>query len=332
MSDVVHTKGPFIDLHAHLDGSITADIARKLADMQNIDIPWDDTQLVDMLSVPESCESLNDFLKCFEFPLTLLQTKRGISEAVYLVLESMEKTGTVYAEIRFAPALHTREGLTQEEVIEAALEGLNRAHIFSNLILCCMRGQGNEDDNRLTVELARKFLVRNRGVVAVDLAGAEALYPTDSYRQLFAMVKEYGIPFTIHAGEAAGPESVKAAIEMGTVRIGHGVRAVYDNNILNLIKEKGIVLEMCPTSNRQTRAVEDMSKYPLVKYLDMGIKVTINTDDCAIERTDISREFEYIRSAYGITRQQEDTLYYNAVDGAFTDEETKNKLRKLILQ
>ena len=110
------------------------------------------------------------------------------------------------------------------------------------------------------------------------------------------------------------------------------MRAVYDNNILNLIKEKGIVLEMCPTSNRQTRAVEDMSKYPLVKYLDMGIKVTVNTDDCAIERTDISREFEYIRSACGITRQQEDTLYYNAVDGAFTDEETKNKLRKLILQ
>ena len=140
--------------------------------------------------------------------------------------------------------------MSQEEAIKAALEGLKRTSLKANLILCCMRGNGNDEANYETVELTKKYLVEDGGVTALDLAGAEALYPTSNYSNLFKRAREYGIPFTIHAGEADGAESVKYAIEFGAKRIGHGVRINEDKIVQDLVKKKGIFLEMCPTSNR----------------------------------------------------------------------------------
>ena len=152
----------YIELHLHLDGAITIDIAKKLADLQEIILPAaDDRELLKLLSVPEECENLNDFLKCFALPLTLLQTKEGIREAVYLVMEEQKKQGVVYAEIRFAPQLHCEKGLTQEDAVLAAVEGLKKSAVMGNLILCCMRGGDNDRENRETVELAKKYLVKN---------------------------------------------------------------------------------------------------------------------------------------------------------------------------
>lgn len=319
----------YIDLHAHLDGSITVDIAKKLAELQNISLPSkNDNELLNLLSVPESCENLNDFLKCFDLPLTLLQTKEGLTEAVYLVLENMKSDGVVYAEIRFAPQLHTKKGLSQEEAVLAAVEGLKKSSIPTNLILCCMRGEGNEKENDITIELAKKYLVKDGGVVAVDLAGAEALFPNGKYTELFKKANEYKIPITIHAGEALGEESVISAIQMGAVRIGHGVRS--GEKALKAILEKGIFLEMCPTSNRQTKAVENMDSYPLLKFLDLGVKATVNTDDMAIEGTTLSKEFKYLEEKFGLTPKQEKILLSNAVDAAFTNDEEKEKLRKTL--
>lgn len=141
--------------------------------------------------------------------------------------------------------------------------------------------------------------------MAIDIAGAEALYPTSKYKDLFAKAKEYGVPFTIHAGEADGPESVKNAIEFGTKRIGHGVRSYEDPNVVELIKREGVTLEMCPTSNRQTHAIEDMSKYPFMDYLNQGVKVTLNTDDMGIERTTLANEFRYMEEKFGLNYEQE---------------------------
>ncbi len=319
----------YIDLHAHLDGSITVDIAKKLAELQNISLPTkNDKELLSLLSVPESCESLNDFLKCFDLPLTLLQTKEGLTEAVYLVLENMKNDGVIYDEIRFAPQLHTSKGLTQEEAVLAAVEGLKKSSIPSNLILCCMRGEGNEKENNITVELAKKYLVKDGGVVAVDLAGAEALFPNEKYIELFKKANEYKIPITIHAGEALGEESVISAIQMGAVRIGHGIRS--GEKALKAVLEKGIFLEMCPTSNRQTKAVENMENYPLLKFLDMGVKATVNTDDMAIEGTTLSKEFKYLEEKFGLTPKQEKILLSNSVAAAFTNDEVKEKLRKTL--
>lgn len=316
-----------IDLHCHLDGAITPDIAKKLGALQNIELPAkDDDELLKKLSVPEDCESLNDFLQCFGLPLRLLQTKEGIAEAVRLVQEKAKSEGIIYLEIRFAPQLHQINGLTQKEVIEAALEGLKQSDLHTNLILCLMRSDHNQDENLETVELAKKYLVKDEGVVAVDLAGAEALFKTADFKKEFELARSYGIPFTIHAGEADGAESVKTAIEFGAKRIGHGVRIYEDPELVEYIAKNEIPLEVCPNSNRQTKAVSDMTKYPLKDFISKGIKVTINTDDPAICRTNLKKEFSYIEKMYGITSDQKKQLLLNAADAAFCSDEYKIEL------
>lgn len=321
-----------IDLHCHLDGAITVLAAKKLAEIQNIRLPFEnDEELESLLSVPESCESLTEFLKCFALPLTLLQTKEGITEAVKLILDEKAEEGMKYIELRFAPQLHCERGLSQEDAVLAALEGLKGSKVHCNLILCCMRGEKLTEKNLETVRLAKKYLVEDGGVVALDLAGAEALFKTENFALEFGEAKKLGVPFTIHAGEADGWQSVKTALDFGAVRIGHGVRAWQNEELLKYIEENDIVLEMCPNSNRQTKAVEDMSVYPLRKFLEMGIKVTVNTDDPAICRTTLQKEFEFLRKNYGLTKAEEKKLLLNAIDAAFTTEENKEKLRNLIV-
>ena len=318
----------YIDLHIHLDGAITLDIAKKLAKIQNITLPTNnDTELEKLLSVPDDCKSLDEFLKCFDFPSSLMQTKEGLSESVRLVADNIQSQGVIYAEFRYAPQNHKLKGMTQEESIQAALDGLKKTSLKANLILCFMRGDGNEAENEETLELAKKYLTKDGGVVGLDLAGAEGLYPTSKYKDLFGKAKEYGIPFTIHAGEAAGADSVKDALDFGAVRIAHGGRSGEDKDIINTLKNKGIAVEMSPTCSRLTHAVEDMTKYPFMEYLHNGIKVTLGTEDMGIERTTIAKEFEYMEKNYGLTYEEKKTLLLNSVDAAFTTDEVKKDLR-----
>ncbi len=321
----------YIDLHLHLDGAITVDIAKKLADLQGIKLPADnDSELEKLLFVPDDCQSLNDFLKCFDLPLSLMQTPKGLRESVRLVLDNIKSHGVIYAEIRFAPQLHTSKGMTQEDAIKAALEGLRESSLKANLILCLMRRDNNDSENFETVELARKYLVKDGGVVALDLAGAEAIFPTKNYAKFFELAKKYNIPFTIHAGEADGAQSVRDAINFGAVRIGHGIRAQESPDVVALIKEKGIFLEISPTSSRLTHAVENMKDYPFMKFLREGLRVTLNTDDMGIENTTLPDEYEYMRENFGLTPEDERIILNNAIDGAFTTEEVKKFLRDTI--
>lgn len=329
-SDLCPFADRYIDLHLHLDGAITPEIARRLADLQNIPLPADDAELEKLLTVSQDCEDLNEFLSRFELPISLLQTPEAISEAVRLVAESIAAKGVIYGEFRFAPQSHTRNGFTQEDAVKAALDGLKKTDLKANLIICCMRGRGNERQNLETVELAKKYLVEDGGVTAVDLAGAEALFPTADYSGIFTRVRGYGIPFTIHAGEADGPESVRAAVSFGAQRIGHGVRIYKDPETIRLVKEAGVTLEMCPTSNRQTHAIPDMSEYPFMDLLREGVKVTLNTDDPGIEGINLADEYRYMEREFQLTGEQEQIILANAVDAAFTSEGSKVRLRKLL--
>ena len=220
--------------------------------------------------------------------------------------------------------------MSQDDAVLAALEGLKGSKVQCNLILCCMRGEKLTEKNLETVRLAKKYLVEDGGVVALDLAGAEALFKTENFALEFGEAKKLGVPFTIHAGEADGWHSVKTALDFGAVRIGHGVRSWQNEDLLKYIEENNIVLEMCPNSNRQTKAVEDMSDYPLRKFLEMGIKVTVNTDDPAICRTTLKKEFDYLRKNYALTAEEEKQLLHNSIDGAFTSLSMKEKLRAYI--
>lgn len=321
-----------IELHLHLDGAITPEIAKKLAILQNIHLPTqNESELQNLLQVSPNCQNLNDFLQCFALPLTLLQTKIGISEAIFLVASALQKQQVIYAELRFAPQLHTQKGLSQEDVILAALEGRKRAPIPLNLILCCMRGEETQNANRETLRLAKKYLVTHGGVVALDLAGAEGLYPTMAYQDIFTQAKQMQIPFTIHAGEAAGADSVATALSFGAQRIGHGVRSFEDPAVLEQLQQSQVALEMCPTSNRQTNAIPDMRQYPLLSYLAQGICVTLNTDDMAICGITLADEYRYMQT-FGLTNTQKLRLLQNAANAAFTDTATKKYLLQTIEQ
>ncbi len=320
----------FIDLHLHLDGAITLPIAKRLAQLQNQTLPASsDEELEQLLSIPKSCEDLNEYLKRFDLPISLLQTKESISEAVFLVSEQLRRENVIYAELRFAPQSFTAGGLTQREVVEAALAGLARTSFCGNLILCAMRGPGREAANEETLRLTKEYLVTHGGVVAFDIAGAEGLFPTSDYRELFELAAKLDVPFTLHAGEAAGADSVRCAIEMGARRIGHGIRSFEDEALLELLRARQIPLEICPTSNRQTHAVADMRDYPLADFVKKGLCVTINTDNPAISSTTIAEEFAYAQTL-GVTFEQEQSMLLSAADAAFTDEATKQRLKQLL--
>lgn len=322
-----------IDLHLHFDGSLLPRTILELAGDQKIPLPAEDPdELKLFLTAPEDCRSLNEYLEKFDLPLMVLQTKEAIRKGMYTLLCSLREQGMLYAEVRFAPQSHLRKGLTQEEVVKAAVLGMQEAAAGSffkaKLILCCMRGTDNLETNKKTIETAAAYL--GRGVAAVDLAGAEALYPTADFEELFVYAKSLGVPYTIHAGEADGPESIEAALRFGAARIGHGVRAQEDEGLLALLKERQIPLEMCPTSNVQTKAVGSFREHPILKYLRSGLKVTLNTDNMTVSDTTIEREFSRLSGELGMTAEEHRQLLYHAADAAFLTEEERGRMKDVI--
>lgn len=318
-----------IDLHLHLDGSLSIASARQLAALQNIDIPKREEELRALLSVEDDCPDLNVYLEKFAFPCMLLQTKEAISLAVKNLLNELYEQGLMYAEIRFAPQKHTDKGLSQSEVIKAALGGMKCAPIPAGLILCCMRGEGIEAQNLETVSLAKQYL--GQGVVAIDLAGAEALFPTEDFAAVFAMAKELGVPYTIHAGEAAGPQSIRTALDFGAARIGHGVRVTEDAELLERVVKEGIPLECCPTSNLQTQVYKEISEYPIRTFLEAGVKFTINTDNTAVSATSLKEEWEKVITAFSLTAEEVKQILLYSVEAAFAEEALKEQMRNKVM-
>ena len=317
-----------IDLHLHLDGSLAADNIIELAQLSHIQLPTTDkSKLCDMLTVSPDCTSLSMYLEKFDFPLKVLQSEQAISRAVFLLMKRLSQQGLLYAEIRFAPQLHTKCGLSQREVIAAAIDGLNRGvaefNFAAQLILCCMRGNDNFTANLETVRLAAENL--NKGVCAVDLAGNEAAYPTSHFEDIFALAKSLSVPFTIHAGEAAGADSVKAALGLGAVRIGHGIHSVEDERLLSLLHDKHTPLELCFTSNLQTKAA-DSANYPLQTFIKNGVPVTLNTDNMTVSGTTLKNEYRLVKERFSLDDDALIKLAINAANAAFLPIDEKQRL------
>lgn len=317
-----------IDLHLHLDGSLSAETARALAAMQGIELPRDAAELDRMLHCPAGCRDLNEYLACFTLPLSLLQTGDALREAARRLLTELADKGFLYAELRFAPQSHGQKGMSQEQAIQAVLAGMQEAPIPSRLILCAMRGADNEAANRETVQLAARYL--GRGVAALDLAGAEAIFPTGQFAPLFALARELGVPFVIHAGEADGPESVAAALDMGPRRIGHGVRALEDPAVTARLARERVSLTVCPTSNLDTRVFDRLEDFPLRAMLDAGLVVTVNSDNMAVSGTDAGQELQRLTDCFGLRTEEVRQLLLNAADASFADESLKQQLRAAI--
>lgn len=310
-----------IDLHLHLDGSLSVASVRKLVAMQGIELPKDDGEILKQLQVDGNCKSLEEYLQKFSYALSFLQTAEAVEESVYTLLEELRELGLVYTEIRFAPQLHKEKGLTQREVVQAAIRGRDRASLRSNLILCCMRGADTHEENLETVAVAGKYLYQ--GVCGVDLAGDEAHFPAELYKEEFRLAKELQIPITIHAGEADGPDSIWQALKLGADRIGHGVRAIEDDRLLAELAERKVALELCPTSNLDTHVYEKIEDYPIRRLLDAGVCVTINSDDMAVSGTDVKKELELMRRVFGLSDEEVLQIKRNAAESSFADEEIK---------
>lgn len=305
-----------IDLHLHLDGSLSPSYIIRQAEKQRIGLPaWDEAELIEYMRAPKDCKNLNDYLEKFDLPCSVLQTEEALTDAVADLCQRLKLQGLSYAEIRFAPQLHLQKGLSQEQVVAAAIKGLIHDDDFeAKLILCCMRMAANEEENLETIRTAAKYL--GKGVVAADLAGAEGLFPTSSFEKVFAEAVKQQIPFTIHAGEAAGPESIWTALRFGARRIGHGIRCLEDEELVTYLREHQIPLEVCPTSNFQTRAVA--GDYPLREMLEKGLCVTLNTDNLTVSDTTLEEEFRVAREVLGLTEPETEKLKENSVKARFS--------------
>ena len=292
----------WIDLHLHLDGSISIKTARKLAEIQGIALPEDDEELRQRMSITEECRDLNDYLGRFDLACSLLMTREGLYVCAKEFLKELEEQGLQYAEIRFAPQHSMSQTLTQYEAAEAVLQAIHESSMPCGLILSMMRHDTTHRKNMETVEVAEAL--HGKGVVAVDLAGAEALFPTYTFHEEFAAVRAAGIPLIVHAGEAAGAQSVREAIEAGAVRIGHGVRALEDPSVVQQLVERQITLELCPTSNLNTGIFTSYNEYPLRRLMEAGVRVSINTDNMTVSNTTLRREWDHMIRAFRLTDEE----------------------------
>ncbi len=300
-------KLPKTDLHCHLDGSLRLDTILDLARKQKIALPtFDRGELFRMIYAGEVCNSLDDYLKAFDITLSVMQTEDALERIAYELAEDAWRENVRYLEVRYAPMLHTRTGLRLTQVVEAVLRGLRSAKrefgIRYGLILCGIRSMSAESSIRMA-ELCVAF--KNRGVVGFDLAGSEVNNPAKLHRQAFQLVIDNNINCTAHAGEAFGPDSIAQAIhKCGAHRIGHGTRLVENGDLLNYINDHRIPLEVCPSSNLQTKAANGWEGHPVDFFVDYGLRVTINTDNRLITDTTVSKEIWLCHQHYAWTLDQ----------------------------
>ncbi len=299
---------PKTDLHVHLDGSLRPETILDLADKDGVDLglpggnPSSAEDLEAAIGCGKQCESLVDYLRGFDVTLRVMQTEEALARIAFELAEDAHRENVEYMEVRYAPMLHTRLGLKLTKVVEAVLLGLsharNRYGIRARLIVCGIRNISAVSSYAMA-ELAVAY--KNRGVVGFDLAGAEANYPAKTHRSAFDLVRNNNINCTIHAGEAYGPESIAQAIHVcGAHRIGHGCRLGESGDLLHYVNDHRIPLECCPSSNLQTRAVRDLETHPLKRYFDLGLRVTINTDNRLITDTTVSKELWLVHTRMGV--------------------------------
>ncbi|CEN90270.1 adenosine deaminase Add [[Clostridium] sordellii] len=324
---------PKIELHCHLDGSVRPSTVIELAKKKNIELPsLNEIEIQKLMVAPKNCSSLDEYLKRFDLPGLVMQDEEGLERIAFELMEDAFSENIVYIEIRFAPLLHVSKGLTVKQVISSVLKGIKRAEnqfdIKGNLILSCMRTMSVESSYEV-IESGKEFL--GNGVVAVDLCSSEYDDFCFKFEKPIALARSYGYRVTIHAGETGIGKNVLDAINiLKAERIGHGIFIKDHEEAYNLVKEKNITLEMCPTSNLQTKAIDNLFNYPLEKFYKDGIKVTLNTDNRTVSNVDLTNEYSVIINEFNMDEEDYKNIYLNSVKACFANDEIKNKLKRYI--
>jgi len=319
---------PKIELHCHLDGSLRPESMLEIADATGVRLPATTPDALRQYMRADNVSSLEDYLDRFEATISVLQTPEAIERAAFELVEDAHADGVRYIEVRNAPRLNTRTGLSLDEVMEATMHGLARGEAatgtVARFIVCSLRHWSPE----ISLEMAH-LAVRwaHRGTVAFDLAGGEAGNPASAHAAAFHYAREHFLGVTCHAGEGDGPESVvQAVIDCGANRIGHGVRSGEYPALLDYLRDRRIPLELCPTSNVQTHAVPSLGDHPIRQYLDDGLTVTINTDNRLISGITLTDEFVHLVNEVGFSASDLARCVINGCRAAFLPLPEREKL------
>lgn len=294
---------PKAELHVHLDGSVRPDTMLELARARGVGLPAATPNELASYMVVSEADTLEAYLARFGVTLSVMQDVEAIERIAYELAVDHVEENVRYLEARFCPVLSTERGLTAERAVDAALAGLRRAEvdhdIRTGLIVCTIRTFEPARSLELA-ELAVAYL--DRGVVGFDLAGAESGYPVRDHAAAFDRAAAGGVPITIHAGEAFGPDSIRQAIELGHARrIGHGTRLHEDRALLELVRRARIPLEVCLTSNVQTGVVDSVSFHPARRYHLAGVQISLATDNRLMSGVTLTKEYVKAHEALDFT-------------------------------
>ncbi|HJP57452.1 MAG TPA: adenosine deaminase [Gemmatimonadales bacterium] len=310
---------PKAELHNHLDGSLRPATMIELAGAARVELPSTDPELLARHMLASDTRSLEDYLARFDITVSLLQTPEAIERVAWEMCQDAAADNVRYIEVRYCPQLSTRGGLTLDEVVEAELRGFERGRtdfgVVARVINCSLRHY----DPAVSVAIARRSVAwRDRGVVAFDLAGGEAGRPAGVHREAFDVAAEGCLGITVHAGEAAGAESIADAVHhCHANRIGHGTRLYEDPVLRDYIRDRRILIECNITSNLQTRAVARAGEHPVRTYFDAGLNVTLSTDSWLMSGVRLSDEYWLAHAELGFDRAEIDRLILNGFEAAF---------------
>ncbi len=297
---------PKTELHVHLDGSLRPETLLELADDMRVELPADDPEALARAMTAGDARNLVEYLEKFRVTLSVMQRADALERVAYELAEDNARENVRYLEVRYSPMLHTEEGLPLTAAVEAPLRGLARAEerydIRTAVIICGIRNM-DPATSRDLADLTVAF--KGRGVVAFDLAGAEYNYPAKKHRDAFFTVINKNMATTIHAGEAYGPESIHQALHYCRAnRIGHGTRLFEDPELMDFVNDFRIPLEICLTSNVQTRVVPSYAEHPVRQYYDRGMVVTLNTDNRLMSATTVTDEYWHAHRELGFTWEE----------------------------
>ncbi len=327
---------PKVLLHEHLDGGLRpASIVELAREQEYGGLPTEDpAALAEWFHRGAQRGSLPEYLEGFAETIAVMQTPEALARVAYEFMEDMGRDGVVYAEVRFAPVFHTGRGLTQDEVVKAVIDGLERGRkaygVRWGLILCAMR---DRTDSEEAAELAIRW--RDEGVVGFDLAGGEAGHPPKRHLEAFHAIQRANFNITIHAGEGFGLESIWQALQWcGAHRLGHGTRLREDievgpdgslrlGRLAQYVLDRRVPLEMCLSSNVHTGACASMEEHPFALFHRAGFRVCLNTDDRLMSDTEMSKELALATETFGLGLVDLEKMTMNAMKSAFAPHDTR---------
>ncbi len=310
---------PKAELHVHLDGSLRPATMIELARAAKIPLPTEDPEALRQWMLVSDARNLEDYLARFEYTIALLQVPDAIERVAYEMVADAAADGLRYLEVRYCPELSTRQGLSMDEAIAAEWRGLLRGErdfgVVARIINCTLR---HFDPQRSVAIAEHSVHMRSHGVVGFDIAGPEAGHPPEQHREAFDIAARGGLGLTVHAGEAAGWESIAEAIHScRAARIGHGTRLYENPELLRYVRDRRVCLEINITSNLQTRVVRAAADHPVRSYYLEGIPVTLCTDSWLMSGVELTDEYVTAHEALGFARADLEVMALNAFEHAF---------------